>query len=435
MAQENETLENRQRLVRALRGSLPYLEEFHHQVFVACVSGELLQRDSAPEMMEELALLHRVGVQLVLVHDVMSSPQAVSAPRFLLPNIPRQELFPLQQQIASVNWEFLTKLRLYGHGMVPVSGHFVTARADERRQALEQDFANGVVQELDLTAIRSILQLRHIPLLAPWATGRRGRLWLLEARELAVELAARLGAKKLLFLESTPSPLREKDRNTAAVRQWLQQQQISEFDRLRLECLAEACERGVARCHWLDVSQEGALLAETLTSGGIGLMITNSAYRQVRIAKPADIPQVWGLLSGPMRDASIVQRSASYLEQNIERYRLFCQDEDVLGCCELINYSEQQTVEIASLAVATAYRNQGIGRQLVVAVLREARGLRAETAIALSTRPDNVFVSCGFREESWENLPPSKRRNYDTPQSRVYRYSFDESVGNERSTA
>ena len=29
---------------RALRGSLPYLEEFHHGNFVICGSGELLQR-------------------------------------------------------------------------------------------------------------------------------------------------------------------------------------------------------------------------------------------------------------------------------------------------------------------------------------------------------------------------------------------------------
>ena len=89
--------------------------------------------------------------------------------------------------------------------------------------------------------------------------------------------------------------------------------------------MATACERGVTRCHWLDATKEGALLTEMLTSGGIGLMVTNTAYRQVRAAKPSDIPQVWGLLSGPMRDASIVMRSTSYLEQHIERYRLFCQ--------------------------------------------------------------------------------------------------------------
>ena len=39
MTRRDEVLENQQSLVRALRGSLPYLEEFHHQVFVVCVNN------------------------------------------------------------------------------------------------------------------------------------------------------------------------------------------------------------------------------------------------------------------------------------------------------------------------------------------------------------------------------------------------------------
>jgi len=427
VTQGNETLEGQTSLIRALRGSLPYLEEFHHQIFVVCVNGKLLRRNVAPEIMEELALLHRVGIQLVLVHDSQQlNPSSLNTSSFPVAVL-RKDLEEIHQQVATVNWEFLTKLSLYGHGIMPLSGHFVTARADERFPTQEMDLANGVVQEVDLVAIRETLQLRHTPLLAPWGTGQRGRLWLLEARELASEIAVRLQAKKLIFLEDTPSLIIEKDRNTSILRQWLRQQNsISEINRLRLECMATACERGVKRCHWLDATKEGALLTETLTSGGIGLMVTNTAYRQVRAARPSDIPQVWGLLSGPMRDASIVQRSTSYLEQHIERYRLFCQDEDVLGCCELISYPEQQTVEIAALSVALAYRNQGIGRELVNVVLGEVKRQGAQQVIALSTREDNVFMNCGFNECSLEDLPPEKRFNYDSPQSKIYIYSLVE---------
>ena len=377
--------------------------------------------------MEELALLHRVGVQLVLVHDSQllnqSSLDTSSFPVAVSPH----NLTAVQQQIAAINWKFLTKLCLYGHGIMPLSGHFVTARADERSNILEMDSANGVVQEVDLVAIRETLQLRYTPLLAPWGTGRQGHLWILEARELATELAIRLRAKKLILLENISSPLIEKDRNTSILRQWLRQQtSISKVNRLRLECMATACERGVTRCHWLDATKEGALLTETLTSGGIGLMVTNTAYRQVRAAKPSDIPQVWGLLSGPIKDASIVVRSTSYLEQHIERYRLFCQDEDVLGCCELISYPEQQTVEIAALSVALAYRNQGIGRELISVVLRELQKQGTKRVIALSSREDNVFINCGFKERSLADLPPDKRCNYDSPQSKIYIYSLME---------
>ena len=270
LTRRDEVLENQQSLVRALRSSLPYLEEFHHQVFVVCVNGELLQRDAAPKIMEELALLHRVGIQLVLVHDSQLLNQSSLDTSSFPVAVSRHDLTAVQQQIAAINWEFLTKLCLYGHGIMPLSGHFVTARADERFSTLETDSANGVVQEVDLVAIRETLQLRHTPLLAPWGTGRQCHRWILEARELATELAIRLRAKILILLENISSPLIEKDRDTSILRQWLRQQtSISEINRLRLECMATACERGVTRCHWLDATKEGALLTETLTSGGI----------------------------------------------------------------------------------------------------------------------------------------------------------------------
>ena len=98
----------------------------------------------------------------------------------------------------------------------------------------------------------------------------------------------------------------------------------------------------------------------------------------------------------------------------------------MLGCCELISYPEQQTVEIAALSVALAYRNQGIGRELVNVVLGEAKRQGAQQAIALSTREDNVFMNCGFNECSLEDLPPEKRFNYDSPQSKIYIYSLVE---------
>ena len=102
--------------MRALRGSLPYLEEFHHQVFVVCVNGELLQRDAAPKIMEELALLHRVGIQLVLVHDSQLLNQSSLDTSSFPVAVSRHDLTAVQQQIAAINWEFLTKLCLYGHG-------------------------------------------------------------------------------------------------------------------------------------------------------------------------------------------------------------------------------------------------------------------------------------------------------------------------------
>lgn len=427
-----------QTLVRALRGSLPYLEEFNHQTFVLYVSGELLEQDATPELMEEIALLHRVGVRLVLVHG--SEPQIrahFGAEKIRLdpdsgqPQVPRAAVAEVQQVIAAVNWEFLTRLQLYGHGILPISGHFVSAKACDPKGAASPETAQGQVHEVQLKALQQLLQIRQTPLLAPLGTGSRGRLWMLEGRRLAAELAVRLQAKKLLFLETEAIPVpQQRQLSTSGLRQWLAQEpDVSVASRWSLECLAMACERGVERCHWLDARSEGVLLAETLTSSGVGLMVTNSAYRQVRPATSADIPRLWTLLAEPMRETAIVQRSPGYLEQHIERYRLFCQDEDILGCCEVIPYPTEKVVEVASLAVASAHRNQGVGRQLVQHVVQDVTALGFREVIALSTREENVFVTCGFERKEWKELPLEKRENYDSPQSRVYGLT----LGKERS--
>ena len=106
--------------------------------------------------------------------------------------------------------------------------------------------------------------------------------------------------------------------------------------RLQLNVLTEACVHGVERCHLLDGRVEGALLGELLTPKGAGVMITNSSYKRTRLAQLSDIQSILGILKSPVQHATIVLRTSSYIEQQIDNYLVFCIDEDVVGCCEII---------------------------------------------------------------------------------------------------
>ena len=52
---------------------------------------------------------------------------------------------------------------------------------------------------------------------------------------------------------------------------------------------------------------------------------------------------------------------------------VYCVDEDVVGCCEIIQYADCSAAEIASLAVDKSYRNQDIGSELVREAVKEMR--------------------------------------------------------------
>jgi N-acetylglutamate synthase and related acetyltransferases len=213
---------------------------------------------------------------------------------------------------------------------------------------------------------------------------------------------------------------------TESVQQWLKKNpDLPSSQRLQLNVLTEACVHGVERCHLLDGRVEGALLAELLTPKGAGVMITNSSYKRTRPAELSDLQSILEILKSPVQHAAIVLRTPVYIEQQIDNYLVFCIDEDVVGCCEVIYYPDGSAAEIASLAVNKSYRNQGIGSELIQAASEKIRSGNCKLAFALSTATSHVFTQCGFREISPEELPEQKRKNYDFQESIVYGRNMD----------
>ena len=67
---------------------------------------------------------------------------------------------------------------------------------------------------------------------------------------------------------------------------------MTSTQKIQLTALTEDCVRGVERCHLLDVSIDGALLAELLTPKGAGVMITNISYKRIRPARLNDLQSI-----------------------------------------------------------------------------------------------------------------------------------------------
>ena len=99
---------------------------------------------------------------------------------------------------------------------------------------------------------------------------------------------------------------------------------------------------------------------------------------------------------------------------------VYCVDEDVVGCCEIIQYADGSAAEIASLAVDKSYRNQGIGSELVREAVKEMRSGDFKLVFALSAAVSHIFTQCGFEQISPEKLPEEKRKNYEFQESIMY---------------
>ena len=87
---------------------------------------------------------------------------------------------------------------------------------------------------------------------------------------------------------------------------------------------------------------------------------------------------------------------------------VYCVDEDVIGCWEIIQYADGSAAEIASLAVNKSYRNKGIGSELVREAVKEMRSGDFRLVFALSTAVSHIFTQCGFKQSKSGSTPLRK---------------------------
>ena len=418
--------------IYSLRGALPYLEEFYNETFVVKITGNTLQQQNVSGILDDLILLYRTGIKIIIVHSANAQIRQALQFHGLEENIvegrivvPMESLTIVQQAIATTNWELITKLSRYGRDIFPFSGHFVQAEKASFCQVSELH-CNGNVKDIHVNSLREAFAHHYLPIIAPFAIGENGRLLILEANQIAREVATRLRARKLIVLESRENfPFKDiyalRETKPEAMRQWLQQATKLTYEpRLQLQALIEACERGVERCHWLDSTIDGTILGEILTSAGTGIMLTKSAYEHIRFAKLPDVHHIRQILEKPLSELVLVHKSSTYLEQHIENFLVFCIDEALAGCCELIFYEENKSLEIASLVVKQEYRNRGIGKQLIVAAQEQAVLGKQTLIFALTTTSSHIFTANGFKEIRPDQLPQQKRKNYDFEESLIY---------------
>jgi len=128
-----------------------------------------------------------------------------------------------------------------------------------------------------------------------------------------------------------------------------------------------------------------------------------SGRAELRKAVMGDLPALLRLINSNAAQGLMLQRSEFELAENLRDFTVAVVGNQVMGCCALHFYTASMG-EIRSLAVDPAFRQRGAGRQLVEALVEEARtcGLRAVFAF---TYIPGFFAKLGFREIEREALP------------------------------
>jgi amino-acid N-acetyltransferase len=119
-----------------------------------------------------------------------------------------------------------------------------------------------------------------------------------------------------------------------------------------------------------------------------------------------DISQMQKLVEPEVQEGIILPRSDDEIATNIRSYTLAFDNDMLVGFCAL-HIHTSYLAEIRSLIVKQEYRCKGIGKEIVLKLLDEAKYLGVQKVLAL-TYQQKFFENLGFFEIQKESLPEHK---------------------------
>lgn len=415
------------------RASSPYIHAHRGRTFVIAFGGEVMLDGGFAGLANDIALLHGLGIRLVLVHG--ARPQIEE--RLRLRNAQMQIVNGLRVTdsvalecvkeaagIVRVEVEALLSMGLTNSPMAGAnirvaSGNFVTARPLGVHDGIDYCHT-GQVRRIDAAAIKQLVEAGAIALIPPLGYSPTGEVFNLTATDVAGSVASAIGADKLILLLEEQGSLRDKRGKilTNVVPEQLEaivnrRKQLSDELRQSLVSAINCCRNGVQRTHLLSREMDGALLKELFSRDGVGTMLTAEPYEGIRDASIEDVGGILGLLKPLEERGILVRRSRELLETEIDRFSVIELDGMIIGCAALYPYPEEQMAELACVAVHPDYSGGGRGDSLLGQLQERARQNGIKQLFVLTTQTTHWFRERGFELMPVEQLPVSKRMLYN----------------------
>jgi len=285
-----------QRTVQTLIEALPYIRRFWGTTMVVKYGGAAM---TSPQLAEQFAkdvvLLKLVGMRPIIVHG--GGPEITRH----MSKLGMEPVFVDGQRVTDaatlevagmvlvgkVNKEIVGLINANGGTAVGLSGQdgrLIRAEVKEHRDLegnlLDLGFV-GSVHSVD-TSVLDLLADEMIPVVASVGADEGGQAYNINADAVAAELAAAVGAEKLVFLTDVGGLLEEDG---------FEQGVVSECDLTylgamqaagkitggmlpKVAAVRRALEAGVKSAHIIDGRVEHAVLLEVLTDAGCGTKIT-----------------------------------------------------------------------------------------------------------------------------------------------------------------
>jgi acetylglutamate kinase len=284
--------------IRALRAASPYIRLYKGKVFVVKAGGAVFGDPALTRaLIEQIAILHTLGVRVVMVHgggpQLTEVSEALGVPTRMVEGrrVTDEKAIDATSMVLNglINTRILAicrDLEIDAVGLSGVDAGLVRAhrRPPVQVKGVEGLVDYGLVGDIDLidtNVIRKHLDNGLMPVISPLSADERGQLLNINADTVAAAIGAALGAEKLILCTGAPGILEDvADASSivsyidiAALKAMRDKGQIVDGMLPKAKAIEDAIKGGVRRVHVISYSAPDAILAEVFTNEGTGTLI------------------------------------------------------------------------------------------------------------------------------------------------------------------
>jgi len=283
--------------VQALRGAAPYIHMYKGKVFVIKTGGGAF-RDVATmrAFMEQVAILHHLGIRVVLVHgggpqlDDVTKKMGVETRMVQGRRVTDAAAIDATAMVLNglINTRLLALCREFGIAAIGLSG--VDGGLVKAHKRAPVTLASGEVVDygmvgdidgIDASVVTRLLDAGFLPVVSPLSADAAGQLLNINADTVAAAIGGAMDAEKLILCTGAPGILERLDdphslisyTDVAGLRRLREEGALSDGMLPKSSAIESAIRGGVRRVHVISYAAPDALLAEIFTNEGTGTLV------------------------------------------------------------------------------------------------------------------------------------------------------------------
>ncbi len=284
--------------VRALKSAAPYIRMYKNKVFVIKAGGAVFSDEASTRaLIEQVAILHQVGIKTVLVHgggpqlDELQKSLGIDTRMVGGRRITDGKSIDVTAMVLNglINTRILAicrELDIEAVGLSGVDAGLVRAhrrppvRIDGAAEPVDFGFV-GDIDSVNAGVLEKLLADGLMPVVSPLSADAGGTLLNINADTVAAAIGAALSAEKLVLCTGAPGILERVEDATSVIsytdlnglRSLRERGALKDGMLPKATAIENAIRGGVRRVHVITYRSTDSLLAEVFTNEGTGTLV------------------------------------------------------------------------------------------------------------------------------------------------------------------